>query len=137
MTEKIEKPEEQWRVELTAEQFRVLRQKGTERAFTSPLHKLKSQGVYRCAGCGQGLFSSDAKFDSGTGWPSFYEPIDDKNIETAPDHGLFTSRTEVLCARCGGHLGHVFDDGPPPTSLRYCVNGVALEFMADVHEAGR
>ncbi len=125
--EKMEKTEAEWRAELTPDQYEVLREKGTEPAFTGELWDAKEDGVYRCAGCGEELFSSDTKFDSGTGWPSFYEPADPEKVETEDDRSLFTSRTEVLCSRCGGHLGHVFEDGPNPTGLRYCINSCALK----------
>jgi peptide-methionine (R)-S-oxide reductase len=119
--------DEDWRRRLTAEQFRVLRQHGTERAGSSPLNGEKRPGTYRCAGCGLELFSSGEKFESGTGWPSFWAPVETA-VETTSDHSHGMTRTEVHCARCGGHLGHVFPDGPPPTGLRYCLNGVALGF---------
>ncbi len=128
--EKMEKTEAEWRAELTPDQYEVLREKGTERAFTGELWDAKEDGVYRCAGCGEELFSSDTKFDSGTGWPSFYEPADPEKVETEDDRSLFTSRTEVLCSRCGGHLGHVFEDGPNPTGLRYCINSCSLDLDA-------
>lgn len=127
MSDTVKKSDEEWRKELTPEQYRILRQKGTERAFTGKYHDCKDSGVYRCAGCGSELFSSDAKFDSGTGWPSFSEVTDREAVEVQPDHSLFVPRTEVLCSKCGGHLGHVFDDGPGPTGLRYCINSLALE----------
>jgi peptide-methionine (R)-S-oxide reductase len=125
--EKGSKSESEWRTELTPEQYEVLRRKGTERAFTGAYWDAKEPGVYRCAGCGQEVFRSDTKFDSGTGWPSFYEPASDDVVETEEDRSFFMRRTEVHCSRCGGHLGHVFEDGPEPTGLRYCINSCALE----------
>jgi len=116
-----------WRQRLTANQYMILRQQGTERPGSSPLNKEKRKGTFACAGCDLPLFSSDTKFESGTGWPSFYQPLA-KAVETTTDRSLFMTRTEVHCSRCLGHLGHVFDDGPPPTGLRYCMNGVALKF---------
>lgn len=124
----ITKTPEEWRKILTPEQYYVLRQHGTERAGTSPLDKNYAAGTYDCAGCDLPLYSSDAKFNSGTGWPSFFKPLDNA-IETSTDTAFFMTRTEVHCRRCGGHLGHVFNDGPPPTGLRYCMNGVALKFV--------
>jgi peptide-methionine (R)-S-oxide reductase len=124
----VQKSKEEWKKELSAAQYYVLREKGTERAFTSPLNANKQKGVYKCAACQTALFSSQHKFDSGTGWPSFYKPLFSQNVEEAADHELGMVRTEVLCKVCGGHLGHVFDDGPAPTGLRYCLNGVALTF---------
>jgi len=124
----ITKTPEEWRKTLTPEQFHVLREHGTERAGTSPLDKTYSPGTYDCAGCDLPLFSSETKFNSGTGWPSFYQPLDNAVANTV-DKSFFMTRTEAHCRRCGGHLGHVFEDGPPPTGLRYCMNGVALKFI--------
>ena len=126
----IQKSEREWQEVLTPEQFRVLRKHGTERAGTSPLDKNYDDGTYQCAGCGQPLFTSETKFNSGTGWPSFYKPIEGA-IATTTDRSLFMTRTEVHCSRCGGHLGHVFNDGPQPTGQRYCMNGVSLEFTPE------
>jgi len=123
----IPKTDDEWKAKLTAEQYQVLRKHGTERAGTSPLNNEHRQGVFRCAGCGQELFLSDTKFDSGTGWPSFYEPLENA-VETTSDRAYGMVRTEVHCARCQGHLGHVFPDGPRPTGLRYCMNGLSLDF---------
>lgn len=130
MTEKVEKSAAEWRQQLSPEQYHILREKGTERAFTGKYAKHHERGIYHCAGCGLDLFASDDKFESGTGWPSFTAPVAAENIAEAKDTGFFMTRTEVLCARCGGHLGHVFDDGPEPTGLRYCINSAALEFTA-------
>ena len=118
---------EQWREKLSPQAYYVLREHGTERAGTSPLNNEKRKGIYACAGCGQDLFESDTKYESGTGWPSFFKPIDGA-VGTSEDNSLFMSRTEVHCSNCGGHLGHVFPDGPKPTGLRYCMNGVSLSF---------
>jgi peptide-methionine (R)-S-oxide reductase len=123
----VTKTEKEWHEVLNDDQFRVLRKHGTERAGTSPLDKQYGKGTYVCAGCGQQLFSSDTKFDSGTGWPSFYQPLEN-GVDNTVDRSFFMVRTEVHCSRCGGHLGHVFDDGPAPTGKRYCMNGVAMEF---------
>lgn len=128
MVEKVKKSEEEWKRTLTPEQYKIMRQKGTERAFTGELNANKKEGTYKCAACGAELFSSDTKFDSGTGWPSFYLPISKESVEEKTDRTPFMSRTEVLCAKCGGHLGHVFKDGPPPTGLRYCINSASLRF---------
>lgn len=130
MSEKIVKSEAEWKKQLTPEQFHILREKGTEPAGTGKYANHHEHGVYRCAGCGLDLFRSEEKYESGTGWPSFFAPIAPDNIETAADNSLFSRRTEVLCRRCGGHLGHVFDDGPRPTGLRYCLNSAALDFAA-------
>ena len=127
MVDKDETTDQQWRERLTPEQYRILREKGTERAFTGEYWDAKTPGLYRCAGCGLELFASDVKFDSGSGWPSFYQPLEPGHLEEHRDlsHGMI--RTEVTCSRCGGHLGHVFNDGPAPTGLRYCINSVSIQ----------
>jgi peptide-methionine (R)-S-oxide reductase len=131
MSDKIEKSDAAWREELSPEQYQVCRRKGTERAFTGAYWNTKTPGVYLCACCGQELFSSDTKFDSGTGWPSFWQPIAGDRIGTETDRSLFIVRTEVHCSRCGAHLGHVFPDGPAPTGQRFCINSVSLRLQPE------
>jgi peptide-methionine (R)-S-oxide reductase len=130
----VVKSEDEWKKSLTPEQFAILRKHGTERAFTNPLNHNKKKGVYKCIGCGTDLFSSDHKFDSGTGWPSFWQPLASENVGSQTDTSLLMERTEVHCARCLGHLGHIFDDGPKPTGQRYCINGTVLKFVENGQE---
>lgn len=127
MSEKIDKSKQEWQGCLSAEQYHVMREHGTERPFTGKYNDCKTEGTYVCAGCGEALFSSDAKFDSGTGWPSYFQPVNDTAIEETKDTSLGMTRIEVHCSKCGSHLGHVFPDGPQPTGLRYCINSVCLD----------
>ncbi|MDO8569036.1 MAG: peptide-methionine (R)-S-oxide reductase MsrB [Dehalococcoidales bacterium] len=130
VNDRVVKSDVEWRKILTPEQYRITRGKGTEPPFTGKYHDFKGKGIYRCSNCGNPLFSSETKFDSGTGWPSFYQPVSDKSVKTQKDTSAGMVRTEVLCRRCDAHLGHVFQDGPPPTGLRYCMNSASLDFVA-------
>lgn len=134
--EKIERTDAEWKEILSEDEYRILRKKGTERAFTGEYNDSKENGVYVCAGCGNPLFSSDTKYDSGSGWPSFYAPVNEENVDEKKDLSHFMVRTEVLCAKCNGHLGHVFPDGPRPTGVRYCINSASLKLKKDAGAPG-
>ncbi len=137
MTDPLPQTKSEWQSCLTPEQYRILREKGTEQAFTGEYYGLKDAGVYTCAGCGQELFRSQEKYDSGTGWPSFWQPVSDDKVESQEDQSHGMRRVEVTCRRCGGHLGHVFPDGPSPTGLRYCINSAALKFASQAESPGK
>ena len=136
MTKRVEKSESEWKAELSPDEYKVIRQKGTEAPFTGEYVHTKDKGVYRCRACGTPLFASDTKYDSGSGWPSFYQPLKGENVAEKDDRSHFMNRTEVLCAACDAHLGHVFPDGPRPTGLRYCINSCSLELDKDMDPEG-